>query len=126
MKNLDLTLTALLYEGAATNDPADADKIFNKINETAIVGSIRHQLQIATGVSNQAVALPNATCLYLIVLTDTPISINVNSSLTAEQLQPRAQGTKTFAYYLRGAITSLVVSNSSGATASVDILIANK
>lgn len=126
MKNLDIIFDLLSYEGAATNDPADAVKIKNKINETQITSLSRQQLQILTATVDQAIALPDPNSDYLIILTDQDISIKLNGSSTVQALPARGNNLKTLVLYVRGPVTSLTMSNSSGKTANVDILVANK
>jgi hypothetical protein len=125
MKNLDLILDLLAYEGSATNDPKDATKVFNKTQETEIKGLVRYDYQIGDGTSDQAVVVPNPTD-YLVILSDREISIKLNGWTTSLTLKPRANGKKTWVYFTKGSVTGLSVSNSSGAIANVDIIVANK
>lgn len=125
MKNLDLILDLLAYEGAATNDPKDATKVTNKTQETEIKGLIRYDYQFADGALDQVVVVPNPTD-YLVILADREISIKLNGWSTALTLKPRANGKKTWVYYTKGSVTGLSVSNASGAVANVDIIVANK
>ncbi len=126
MKNLDLIIDLLAYEGAATNNPADAVKIRNKVQETAIIDLNRYQFSIADLAADQAISLPADEALYTVILVDREVSIKLNGSSDALTLTPRANGTKTWVFFTRGTVTGLTVSNSSGATANIDILAANK
>lgn len=126
MKNLDIVLSLLSYEGAATNDPANGIKIKNKIQETEITDISLQQIKVADSTTDQAITLPAANSDYLIILADRDISIKLNGSADPVALKARANGTKTLMFYTRGLITSLSLSNSSGALVNVDILIANK
>jgi hypothetical protein len=124
MKNLDLVFEWLTYDGAPTNDPSDSTRLKNKIIETKIANTSRQQFQLITGVMNQTVPFPDNECDYLVILTDTTISVTVSGSNTPSVLVPKAAGTKTLVYFQKGGVTSLTISNTSGVTANVDIIIA--
>jgi hypothetical protein len=126
MKNLDLIFDLLIYEGSTTNDPKDAIKVHNKIQETEVQSNSKQQLAVADNTTDLVISLPDANSDYLIILTDRDISIKHNGSSTAETLKTRAPGKKTLVFYHRGPTTTLTLSNSSGAVANVDIIIANK
>lgn len=126
MKNLDLILSLLTYEGAPTNDPTDADKVKNRTQETEITSVNRYQFIIPDATTDLPVTLPASPCLYSIILCDRDISIKLNGWSTALALKPRANGKKTWVYYTRGAITALTVTNASGADVNMDIVFANK
>lgn len=125
MKQLDITFKLLAYTGAATNDPANGDKVSNRTQESDIKDVSRNQIEVADATVDRVISLPDAACEYLVILGDRDISVKVNGG-SAEALKTRANGKMTLMYFKRGAITSLSVSNASGATANVDILIANK
>lgn len=126
MKNLDIILDLLSYEGSTTNDPVDAIKVKNKSQETEITSITRQEFQVADGTTALSIVLPDADSDYLVILTDREISINLNGWATALTLKPRAIGKKTWVYYTKGSITGLTVSNASGGTANIDIILANK
>jgi hypothetical protein len=126
MINFDVLLNVLGYEGPQTNDPADAEKINNRIQESTVTALTRQRIQIADATTDQVIAIPDPNSEYLFVLTDRDISIKLNGSATAVALKTRANGKKTFVFYTKGAITGLTLSNASGGIANVDILVANK
>lgn len=126
MQNLDIFFKFLSYEGTSTIDPADGQKIANRIQDTGITDISRFQFALADSVSDQTVNIAAATVDYLVVIVDREVSIKVNGSSDAYALKPRANGKKTLAFFYRGAITALTISNASGAVANVDILTANK
>lgn len=126
MITLNVILDLIAYEGTPTNDPSDAEKIKNTVNETTVAAITRYKLQLADSTTDQAVALPDPNSDYLVILTDRDISAKVNGSATAVALKTRANGKKTFVYYTKGPVTGLTLSNASGGIANVDILIANK
>jgi len=126
VKKLDLILDMLVYEGNQTNDPTDADKIKGKIQETEILEVIRNKLSLADATVDQVVALPENPSTYLVILVDRQVSIKINGISTAITLSPHANGKKTPAFYWRGSITALTVSNASGAAANVDIILMSK
>lgn len=123
--NLEVIVQFLSYDGSASNDPADAIKIKSRVQETAITDISRQQLQIADSVTNQTVAVPASNSEYLLIFTDRDISVVINAG-DPITLKTRANGTKTPVLYLRGPISTLTVSNASGATANVDFVMANK
>lgn len=126
MQTLNIILDLLAYEGAPTNDPADAEKIKNTVNDAAVLSTIRNKLQIPDATVDQVIVLPDPNSDYMVILTDQDISVKVNGSATAVSLATKAKGKKTFVYYTKGPVTALTVSNASGSTANVDILVANK
>lgn len=126
MKNLDLIIDLLSYEGSATNDPADAIKVRNKIQETEITSISRQQIQVADSTVDLSISLPDANSDYLIILGDQDVSIKLNGWSTPLSLTTRASGKKTLLFYARGPITGLSVSNSSGGVANLDIVLVNK
>ena len=126
MKPLEIVLKFLSYDGASTNDPADATKITNRIQESNVAGVVRYQAPIADGASDQAIVLPDSNSEYLLVFCDRQITIKVNGSGDALTLTPRANGIKTFVYYHRGSVTGLTVSNASGEAANLDVISVNK
>ena len=126
MKNFDITLDLLAYEGATTNIPADAVRVKNRTQETEIVTLNRLQFTVADATTDLAIAIPGDNTLYTILLVDRQITIKLNGSTDAITLTPRANGTKTFAFYTRGSITALTVTNASGAAANLDAIVARK
>lgn len=126
MKNLNILIDLLSYEGLTTNNPADAIRMKGKIEETTISGLIRYQIQVADLTVDQVVTLPDASSEYLVMFIDRECSIKLNNSLDSIVLKPRAVGIKTPVFFYKGTVTSLKVSNSSGDISNLDILIANK
>jgi hypothetical protein len=123
---LDVLFTLSQYEGQSfQNNPEDAILFKNKIQHTSVSNSSRVQQAVANGASNQAITLVNNTADYTAIATDQTVTIKVNGSATAMTLTPRAAGTKTFAFYVKGQITALTVSNASGSTANLDIVLIN-
>ena len=126
MKPLEIVLKFISYDGVQSNDPADATKITNRIQETDVSGVVRYQAPIADGVTDQAVVIPDANSEYLLIFCDRQISIKINGSTDSLTLSPRATGVKTFMYYHRGAVTGLTISNASGDSANLDVISVNK
>lgn len=123
MKQLRVIFDFLSYEGSTSNDPADSTRIKNKIEESSITEDSRQQLSIPDATSDLAVNLPDASCDYLMVFVDREVSIKINGISTAITLKPRANGKKSFAFYNKGTITALTISNASGEAANVDIIV---
>jgi len=124
-KPLRLIVDFLMYEGALTNNPEDAIKIKSKVEESDVSEGLRRLEAIPDATVDLAITLPDANSDYLLMFTDREISIKLNSSGDALTLKPRANGSKTPVFLLRGDITALTVSNSSGAAANVDIVAVN-
>jgi hypothetical protein len=124
MKTLNLIVDWLSYDGAPTNDPADSIRLKNKIVDSKIANVSRQQLQIADATSNLAITLPDNESQYMAILADQTISIILNGSEAPLTLTPISNTVKTLVFFNNGPITALTVSNSSGATANIDIIIA--
>lgn len=105
-----------------TNDPADAIEIRKKVEESAVSEVTRNfPKKITDGTTDEAIELPDANTDYLLILTDQEVSVKLNGSSDAQVLKPKAAGVKTPALFIRGDITGLTVSNSSGQDANLDI-----
>lgn len=122
MRPLRLIMDFLSYDGTTTNDPADAIKVKNKIEESDVSEVSRQQLVIADAVTDQSITLPDVSCDYLLILIDRQVSIKLNGSVDAIILKPRANGTKSLGFFTKGSITELSMSNASGATAKIDVI----
>jgi len=124
-KPLEVILKFLNYTGSIENDPADAIKITNRIQQDDTTGTIRYQNAIADGTTDQDIDLPDADTDYLLIFTDREVTIKLNGGSEVLTLTPRANGVKTFAFFMKGSVTGLQVSNSSGESANVDIISVN-
>ena len=122
MRPLRIILDFLSYDGTLTNDPADSNRIKNKIEEENISKDNRQQLIIPNLTVDQAITLPDASCDYLLLFVDREVSIKLNGSSDAIAVKPRANGKKSFAFYSKGTISSLSISNASGDACNVDII----
>jgi len=126
MDNIDILIQMQAYAGAPTNNPSDASKITERTQESNLTGFSRQTPSIADATVDQSIdCVPEANTEYLMIFTDQTISIKLNGGSEAIILSPRASGTKTFAFFNRGAVTSLTVSNSSGNIAKLDIIMAS-
>jgi hypothetical protein len=123
-KFLSLSVNVLSYNSAsATNAPQDLEQINNTIQESAVGGFTRYNpLIVPTGTTDQAIQLPAALVNYLIIFCDQVISISINGG-PAITLRPLGT-VKSPVYLTRGDITSFTVSNSSGVSANLDIIVA--
>ncbi len=111
------------YDGQVTlNDPSDSIQVSNSIQQASITDITRLKIAVAIGASNQSIALSSASTAYLSISTDRTVTIVVNGSNTPITLSPIVAGTKTLAYYHKGTVTSLTVSNGSGSVANLDIV----
>ncbi len=109
-------------DSKVTNDPKDKTQIELTVEETSYKSMLRHDIQVADGVTNQSVPMPEAASEYLLFYTDQTVTVKLDGSATAMTLKPRTAGTKTLALMTRGSVTSMTVSNGSGATAKLDII----
>lgn len=125
MKPLEIILKYINYTGSIENDPADAVKITNRIQQDDTTGQIRYQNAIADGTTDQDIDLPDANTDYLLIFIDRQVTIKLNGGSEVFTLTPRANGVKSFAFYWKGDITGLQISNSSGEAANVDIISVN-
>jgi len=126
MKNLDLILDLLTYEGPHSTDPADSIRVKSKIQETEITDVTRQQISIANAVIDQTINLSASSSDYLFILADQDISIKLNGISTAIALKTRAAGKRTLMFYARGPISGLTISNASGTSVNADIISINK
>ena len=126
MKNLDLTIDLISYAGSTSNDPADAIKVFNRLQDTAITSVSRQQIQVPDTTTDLPITLPDPNSDYLLILIDRDVSIKLNGWSTPLVLKTKANGKSTLAFYTKGPVTGLSVSNASGDVANVDIFLANK
>lgn len=125
MNNLDILFELLAYEGSPSNDPADAIKVVNRSQETNYTAVSRQKIQVPNLATDIAITLPDPSSDCLVILADQDISIKLNGG-SAEALKTRQSGKKTLVYYRRGPTTALSVSNASGKTVALDIILANK
>lgn len=115
-----------VYDSAkATNDPANTTAIKNSVEVDGITTVSRNVLVIADSTSNQTITLPKATVKYLLIAIDRTVTIKLNGSSDAITLSPSANGKKTVAFYLKGTISSLTISNASGAAVNLDLITAD-
>lgn len=123
-KFLDIQIKYLSYDSAAqSNDPADADKLQLRVQESSASQVFRLQASIADATVDQAVNLPASPTDYIVICSDQNISIKLNGSSNAQTLKVKAPGTKCFVFFERGSMTGLTISNASGSVANVDMIL---
>jgi hypothetical protein len=121
-KFVNIEFKYLSYDSAAqSNDPADCDKQFLRVQESSASQVFRLQQAIANATVDLAISLPASPTDYLIISSDQSISVKLNGGATAQALNVKAPGTKCPLLFQRGAITGLLISNASGVSANVDI-----
>ena len=125
MSRLSLLIDFLAYEGQKTNDPQDADKIKNSLELSDVDEIHRLKETIADTTVDRSIALPDSTTDLLLLFTDREISIKINGG-QAETYKPKSNGCKTAVLLMKGDLTSLEISNSSGADAKLDIIMVNE
>lgn len=121
---LNVLIDILAYDSLTqTNDPADSIKAKQRLQESNFTAVTRlFPASIANSVVDQNIALPNNPSDYLVIFTDQQVSIKLNGISTPIVLNPQTAGMKTPAFFMRGVITSLTVSNASGTPANMDII----
>ena len=113
----------LNYEGNPSSDPNDCVKMHNVIQEGCVKDFSRQTLSIAALTTDLSIPLPGNPTTYLAILIDYTISIKLNGDTTSLTLSPKIDGRRTLAFFNRGAITALTVSNpSTTAIANIDII----
>src|SRR5271157_2988815 len=122
-KKTRLLIELLMYESIKeTNDPSDADKVKNIIEECSVTDIYRVKQAIVDATAAYQIIPPNMTDAdffdYLLIFTDQEISIDINASPEAETLIPKAAGVKTFVFFYKGQISYLDINNNSGNTAN--------
>lgn len=124
---LKLLIDFLAYSSdKPTNDPSnDSTKAKLSVEESSFTELCRKQIDIADLTVDQTITLADANSDYLLIFTNQIITIKLNGSADAITIKPLIAGTKTFGMMLRGDVTGLTVSNSSGNTASIDVISVN-
>lgn len=124
MNKLKLLIDFIAYTGNSTdnNITSDSTSIKNLVTETSFSELSRIQNQIADGASDISINLADSNSEYILIFVDQNVSIKLNGSSDSINLNAKASGIKTFAFYTKGAVTSLTVSNSSGSTANIDVI----
>lgn len=105
-----------------TNDPKDVTKIQILTEESSFNCLNRQKIKIADTTVDQSIAIAEPNSEYLLIYTDQIITIKADGSSDSRTLKPKTAGIKTLAYLERGDVTSITVSNSSGAEANLDII----
>jgi hypothetical protein len=122
---LSLLIDFLIFNNTlSTNDPADRIEVKEKVEESSLTATTRHfPIVIADSTTDQAIGLPDSPTDYLLILTDQEISIKINGSSDAMTLKPKIAGKRTPVFMFRGSLTGLSVSNSSGNSANLDVVL---
>jgi hypothetical protein len=125
-----MRLTAILdiftYDNSKpTNDPSNATKMLQRVEVDGITGVNRHILALPDQTEDKNIDLPASTAKYLAICTDQTIKVKLNGSDDEITLSPTFPKKKTPVLFWRGDISALSISNTSGATANVDILMAD-
>lgn len=125
-QRVSLLVDLLAYESTqVTNDPKDATKAKVRVEESAASELFRHQQSIPDSTVDLSIDLPDANTDYLLIFMDQTVSIKLNGSGDSLTLSPKIAGTKSIGLVLKGDITQLQISNSSGTAANVDIIAIN-
>lgn len=124
-KPVSITIDFLSFEGTTSNDPADSIRFNKKVEEADVSEVFRRQEAIADSTVDQVIALPDVATDYLIISVDQIVTIKLNGSSDALTLSPKSAGVKTPVFYIRGIVSAMRISNSSGSVANVDIISVN-
>jgi hypothetical protein len=123
MKTLNLNVNFLAQDSTSTsNDPSDAIRINRNIQENFTDAARTFPISVPNLAVDQAVPLSSASVDYLIIHVDQQVSIKLNGSGSSLTLHPISSGVKTPVFLMRGSISSLTVSNSSGQAANLDVI----
>lgn len=123
-KFVDIQIKYSSYDAAAsTNDPADADKMLLRVQESASSQVFRLQKSVPNSTVDAVIALPGSPTDYVLISSDQNISVKLNGSSDSQALNVKSAGTKCPVLYQRGALSGLLLSNASGAIANVDIIL---
>ncbi len=106
-----------------TNDPANTTAIKLRTEVDGITGVNRSVIVVPDSTVDEVIGLPSSSAKYLVIASDRTITIKLNGA-AAQTLSPTANGKKTVVLYLKGSVTSLTVSNASGAAANIDVVMA--
>lgn len=123
MRQLDIILDILSYEGAASNDPQDADKLKTRTQISGVSESWRLKEKVATLAVDKNIPLPDPSSDLIVISGDREISIKLNGSSDSLTLTPKKAGCKGLLFFMKGEITELLVSNAGTEDASLDIFI---
>ncbi len=122
-KPLRLIVDYLSYEGIPpTNNPQDSIEFKRKVEESNVSEAQRSQKLIPPSTVDLALNLADSATDYLIMMTDQTVSIKLNGSSDAITLNPKAPGTKTPVFLIRGAVTALTISNAGTNAANIDFV----
>ena len=108
-----------------TNNPKDQTNIQVVTEESSFTALFRQKIIIADSITDQNIPVPAANSEYLLIYTDQIISAKLDGSSDARILKPSAAGAKTLVLMERGDISALLISNSSGNAAVLDIIVVN-
>lgn len=123
MSKLKFLIDFLAFSDAKdTNNPKDQTKIQLVTEETSFKSLLRQKIEVANAVTDQNIPVPEAATEYLLIFTDQEITVKLDGSGDARTLKPVIAGTKTMVLMERGDVTSILVSNASGAAANLDVI----
>lgn len=122
MSNTKLKIQLIGTQNANTNVITDSISINSEVEEADVSEISRVLVKTIpdAAVDTEILEAVSADGLALL-FTDQPISIKINGSADPISLIPTATGLKTPVFMLRGTIDSILVSNSSGSPANLDI-----
>lgn len=122
MSNVKLNIKLISTENENTNVLTDSIAVNTETSETQVseisrvfsknIADAAVDIEILDAVSSDGYAL-----LYV----DQIVSIKLNGSPTAFTLKPVTAGAKTPVFLIRGTISSILLSNSSGNSVNIDI-----
>lgn len=120
---LTLLVNLQTYNGIPpTNNPDDSITFNQKTQESSVSEASRLKKTVPNATTDMVLNLIDSSTDYLLMSVDQQVSIKVNGSATALTLKPQTAGARTPVFLIRGTITSLTISNSSGAIANVDFI----
>jgi len=125
MSRLKLIIDFLAYsDNSQTNDPQDVSRIKSVLEESSFTELIRRKATIADGTTDQNISFSVSD--YILIFSDQTITIKLNGSGDSLTLVPETEGKKSFVFFQKGTINSLLVSNNSGNAVKLDIITVDK
>lgn len=122
MSNTKLKIQLIGTENSNTNVITDSISIKSEIEESDVSEIARvFQKSIADSAVDEEILDTNIADSTVLLFSDQEITIKIDSSSDSLTLKPVSSGTKTPVFLIRGSIGSILVSNSSGSVANLDI-----
>lgn len=121
---LKIELAVETIEDNNSNSPTNICKSSATVSETSTSKSRNIKEIITDSTVDQVINIPESNTEYLVIFSDQNISIKLNGSSDSIALNVKVPGKKTPVFMNRGDIDSLTISNSSGSSANLEVILA--